>query len=209
MSRKLGYMMSEDAFAAENARCRIVSSTAPDSDNLAITFGVMLNTAFSVSSTATTVGPAYMFTAPLSEYRRIFSEQCNRVSAFIYEHFEQLNRHDDDCNEKIIERVASAIDLVGEPAFGAAYLEASVLRKDKFALEQLLFAVATAKGKETEAGRLEMLRGYVESSDPSTRRAAVRALGRMESQDAKALLRKIGSPPAHGEIAQLAAALSK
>ena len=145
------------------------------------------------------------FTTTLWMYQKIMSEQCVRTSSLIFESLGQLDYENDDYNEQVVERIADAIDLVGEPAYCTALLEARHLQ-DRFAFGYLLLGIASSKSKETETHRLRTLCGYTEDSDYRTRRAAVRALGRMGAAGAKQALREISENAAHGEIAQMARA---
>jgi hypothetical protein len=78
-----------------------------------------------------------------------------------------------------------------------------------FVFERLLLAIASSNHKETEAYRLALLRTYADQSDPNTKRAAVRALGRMRTQGAKDALREIGRYSGRGEIMSMAMAYSE
>jgi len=168
------------------------SGTGVMGTNVAVNFGA--------------VPSSYTLSTVVNTYQKIFSDQCARVSSFIYNNLEQLDRSDDDYNEKIIERIADAIDLVGEPASCTAAMDASLLREDHFVFASLLLAIASSRHRETEGYRLKVLRNYAESEDPRTRRAAIRALGRMHSDDAKGALREISTQTGRSEISQLAAA---
>lgn len=150
---------------------------------------------------------SYTFITTFDIYQEIFSKQCARVGMFIYDSLEKLDRSDDDNNEEIIEHIANVIDIVGEPAVYTAALEANFLYNNNFAFERLLLAIATSSHKETEAYRLELLRGYADNPDYRTRLAAVRALARMKTDGAKSELQKISSRTERGEIPQMAAAL--
>jgi HEAT repeat protein len=132
------------------------------------------------------------------------------VSAFIYQNLQQLDRYDDEYNEKIIERIAEAIDLVGEPASCTAALDAKVLREDHFVFANLLLAIASSRHRDSESYRLEVLRAFAQNDDPQTRRAAIRALGRMPSGDARNALREISKQAGgRSELAQLSAAFAR
>jgi hypothetical protein len=153
--------------------------------------------------------PSYTFVTTTDQYMKIFSAQCDRVSAFIHEKLEQLDRSDDDQNEEIVDSIANVIDLVGEPASCTAEMEARLLEDESFIFERLLLAIATAHYKETEAYRLRVLRQYAGNANYLVRRAAVRALGRMDTEGAKRALREISGQKDGGEISHFAAALLK
>jgi hypothetical protein len=150
---------------------------------------------------------SYTFTSTLDSYEKIFSGQCERVGAFINNKLEQLSRSNEDENEAIVDSIADVIDLVGEPAFGTALMEARVLKDDWFLLEHLLLGIASAHHKETEPYRIQLLRYYANSHDYRLKRAAIRALGRMKSELAKSVLRQISTEDADREAKNLAAAL--
>ena len=157
------------------------------------------------------VGPtrsatSYTFVTSNEIYSKIFSAQCARVSAFVAENLERLDRADDDYNENIIELIANVIDLVGEPAYGTVSLEAQVQQRNAFVFERLLCAIAESRHKDTEFYRLELLRNYAEGADFRTKRAAVRALGRMKTDAARAALNEIGHNKSNAELAKLATA---
>ena len=209
MNPTLKYAESEELFAASNTGAYLIFSNTSDGGNTSVNFTSTAVTAFSANGTAANRGltpSSYTFFSTEDMYQKIFSEQCARVSAFIYGYLEQLDRSDDDYNEKIIERISEAIDLVGEPASGTAVLEAQLLREDRFVFDRLLLAIASARHKETEPYRLNMLRGYAQSENPRTRRAAVRALGRMDSEGAKSVLREISRTKDRSEVSQMASA---
>jgi hypothetical protein len=209
MTRLPSYASDDDLMPA-NRGAYFVSGTAPETSSVTITATASSNVAVCINNTSMNRGltsPAYTFTTTVAMYRDIFSAQCARVHTLIYENLEQLDHYDDDYNEKIINRITDAIDLVGEPAYCTAFLEARQLRDDRYSFERLLLAIGGSRHRETEGLRLEMLRSYAESSDSRSRRAAVRALGRMDSQSAKSLLRKIGDKADCSEIAQMATAL--
>src|SRR5215467_1125830 len=99
-------------------------------DVKATPFPMVVNDAPSANITATgtliaaNVPLTYAFTSTLDQYSRIFSGQCDRVGAFIYNKLLQLNPSDEDENEAIVDSIADVIDLVGEPASGTAVMEA-------------------------------------------------------------------------------------
>jgi hypothetical protein len=152
------------------------------------------------------VPASYTFISTQDRYMNIFSAQCDRVGAFIYNKIDQLDRSDDDYNEVIVDSIADVIDLVGEPAYYTASLEAKILQEDAFAFERLLLAIASARHKETEDNRLQLLQQYAENSDPRVRRAAVRALSRMKSEGARKALQQIAAGADQGELTRLATA---
>jgi HEAT repeat protein len=176
------------------------------------------NTAFvsiSTSSSTTTAlinrGPtpstSYTFVSSLDQCTKIFSAQCDRVSNFIFNQLEQIDRSDDDRSEAIAGDIANVIGLVGEPAACTAFLEANLLRSDPTVLEPLLIAIATAQHKETETARVKLLQHFAGDANYRVRRAAVRALGRMGSDTARNALREISTRNEGAEIGRLAAAL--
>jgi HEAT repeat protein len=150
---------------------------------------------------------SYTFLTTADVYTRIFSAQCDRVSNYIFGQLEQLDRSDDDQNEGVIDNIARVIGLVGEPAAYTAILEARFLKNEPFAFEQLLLALATARQKETEPDLVRTLFGYAEDGDYKVKRAAVRALGRMNTNAAKRALAEISLHNRGAEIGQYAAAL--
>jgi hypothetical protein len=183
------------------------SDTAPKDVNIGFNLASTTNiTCYYSNTSLAETWPPHAVTSLTAMYKQILSNQCVRASAYICDSLERLDRSDDDYNEGIIERIASAIDLVGEPAYCSAFAEATLLREDRFVFERLLLAVASSRHKETEPYRLEMLRRYAESPDARTRYSAVRALGRMDSAAAKSLLREIASKADHSEVTQMAAA---
>jgi hypothetical protein len=161
----------------------------------------------SPSNTFSVTSPAYTFVGPWFHLERIVSAQCNRVNKLIYSQLEQLDRSDDDRNEDIVDKIASIIDLVGEPASCTAAIEAKLLEDDPFTFERLLLAIATAHHKETEADRLKLLREYAAASDHRIKWAAVRALGRMNTEDARNTLQEISAKHGSTELSYLATAL--
>jgi len=149
--------------------------------------------------------PSYTFTTNLDQSMKIFSGQCNRVSNYIYGQLELLDNSNDDQNETVVDCIASVIDLMGEPASYTAVFEARVLKENVSVFEPLLLAIATARHKETEAARIQVLRRFANDSNYRVKRAAVRALGRMNAAAAKNALTEISGQNS-GEIALLAAA---
>jgi hypothetical protein len=152
---------------------------------------------------------SYTFTSSADQYQKIFSAQCSRVGSIINENLHQLDRSDDDYNETLVDQIAKLIDLLGEPAFLTAAMEAGCATDDAFALEPLLLAIASSTHKETENLRLELVKKYAERPDFKTKRAAVRALGRFKSANAKELLREISAKSGRSEIAQMANSLAR
>lgn len=155
------------------------------------------------------VAPAsYTFVTTLDLYEKIFSGQCDRVSNYIFGQLERLDRgSDEDQNEVIIERIADVIDLVGEPAACTTVLEARLLKQDPPMLEPLLLAIGSAQHKETEAGRVQILSQFASDSDYRVKRAAVRALGRMNTEAARRALVEISRHHERTEIGRFAAAM--
>jgi hypothetical protein len=152
---------------------------------------------------------SYTFIGSAERYEKIFSAQCSRVGSIINDSLQQLDRTDDDYNETFVDEIARLIDLMGEPAFFTAALEAKCFANDTVSLEPLLLAIATARNKETEEMRLELVKTFAERSDFKAKRAAVRALGRFNSVGAKALLRDISANSGRSEIALMASSLAK
>jgi hypothetical protein len=149
---------------------------------------------------------SYTFVTTTDQYMKIFSAQCDRVSTFISGELEQLDRSDDNYNEEVVDKIAFVINLVGEPAYMTASLEAKLLQEDRLRFGKLLLAIGSSTHKETEALRAEFLGKYATSGDPRIRNAALRALGRMKTDRAKSFLESARKSEA-GESAYLAAAL--
>jgi hypothetical protein len=175
---------------------------------------VSVSTSSSTACTALTnadnrglASPLYTFVTSSDQYTKIFSAQCDRVSNLIFGQLEQVDRSDDDQNEAIIDSIANVIALVGEPAAYTALLEARLLQNDPTVLEPLLLAIATARHKETEPARIEVLQRYAGDANYRIRRAAVRALGRMGAEAARNALKEISNRNRGAEIGRLAAAL--
>jgi hypothetical protein len=201
----------DDVYPGMNAGTITIVGGVAETSNNALTFSA--GTGVLSVNVAVNFGVApssYTLSAVVNMYQKIFSDQCARVSSFIYDNLEQLDRSDDDYNEKIIERIAEAIDLVGEPASYTATIDANILREDHFVFSRLLLAIASSRHRETEAYRLEVLRGYAQNEDVRTRHAAIRALGRMRSDAAKNALREISKQAGQKrEVAQFAAAFAR
>jgi len=106
-----------------------------------------------------------------------------------------------------LNNIANVIDLLGEPAACTAVLEARLLKNEPFLFERLLLALATAQQKETETGRVRTLFQYANDGDYRVKRAAVRALGRMNTGAAKKALAEISRRNERTEMGQFAAAL--
>ena len=180
-------------------------------DNAVAIFALSANTGLSNTFTAATnkatVPASYTFVTTHDHFVKIFSGQCDRVNSFIYDKLEHLERSDDDRNEDIVEDIAFVIDLVGEPASCTAAMEARLLKGEPFMFERLLLAIATARHKETEADRLRVLRQYTDDKDYRIRRAAVRALGRMNTEAAKSALNEIRGREEGKELGHFAGAL--
>jgi oligoendopeptidase F len=189
-------IVSTATMTANNVAIASATGTGFQSGNIAINYGV--------------TPASYTLSTMVNMYQKLFSDQSARVSTFIYDNLQQLDRSDDEYNEKIIERIAEAIDLVGEPASCVAALDAKVLREDHFVFANLLLAIASSRHRDSESYRLEVLRAFAQNDDPQTRRAAIRALGRMPSREAKDALREISKQAGgRSELAQLSAALAR
>ncbi len=158
---------------------------------------------------ATASGVTYAFMSSAEQYEKIFSAQCSRIGSVINDRLQNLDRADDDYNESIIDYIARIIDLVGEPAFLTAAVEARCAEDNAAMLEPLLLAIASAKHKESEGMRLDAIKNFAERSDFRTQRAAVRALSRFNSPNSKALLKQIGANYNQSEIGKMATALAK
>jgi hypothetical protein len=155
----------------------------------------------------TLASPSYTFVARSDQYTKILSAQCDRVSNHIFGQLEHVDRSDQDQNELIVDDIAEVIGLVGEPAAYAALFEAHLLKEDPTVLEPLLLAIGSAHHKESEADRVQALRQYANDADYRIRRAAVRALGRMNTAVARSVLRDISSHNQGSEIGRFAAAM--
>jgi HEAT repeat protein len=173
---------------------------------------VSINLGSSTTSTAVTkvvnaaaASSSFTVVTTLDQCTRIFSAQCDRVSSYIFGQLERATPSDQDQNEVVANSIAGVIDLVGEPAAYTAVFEADLLRNEPTVLEPLLLGIGSASHKETEGSRAAVLRQFADSSNYRVRRAAVRALGRMNTTPAKDALREI-SKNGQGEISQLAAA---
>ena len=151
--------------------------------------------------------PSYTFVTSVDQYETILSAQCDRVSNYIFGQLEQIDRSDDDQNEAIIGELSNVIGLVGEPAAYTALFEARLLKNDPTILEPLLLALATARHKETEADRVQALYQFANDPNYRVKRAAIRALGRMDAEVAKDALREISRRNKGGELGHYAAAL--
>jgi hypothetical protein len=152
------------------------------------------------------IGSTYRFTSNQNNYIEILSRQCARVGSFIYEQLQQLDRRDEDHNDKIVERISSVIELIGEPAFMTAYLESRTLIHDRFLFSKLLLAIAQSRDSFTENDRVEILRKYLSSADYRIRNIAVRALGEMNTDKSKEVLRAV-SEGDRGELGHVATGL--
>ncbi len=162
------------------------------------------------AETGGAVATTYNFWATTSEhYEKIFSAQCVRVGADIEDQLGNLDRSDDDCDEVVVDYIARIIDLVGEPAFLTAAVEAKCRANDPSTLEPLLLALATAKHKQTEGMRLDFVKDFAERPEYKVRRAAVRALSRFNSAQSKSVLKQIGLSSEQSEIGKMASALGK
>ncbi len=206
MNTFLRFAERDDAYPVISAGTIVVVGGPAETANTAVSTS---GTGVMAANVAVNFGSApssYTLSTVVNMYKKIFSDQCARVSAFIYDNLQQLDRSDDDYNEKIIERIAEAIDLVGEPASCTAAIDANLLREDHFVFANLLLAIASSRHGETEGYRLKVLRDYAQSEDPRTRRAATRALGRMHTDDAKNALQEISRQAGRSEVSQLAAA---
>ena len=103
-------------------------------------------------------------------------------------------------------RIAEAIDLVGEPALCAAYVQLLANVTRRFPLEKLLQALATARDGDTEKFRAEVIERFCYAQDPAVRYTAVEALGEMASHShiAKELLKKLSETETNKQIAGIA-----
>lgn len=173
----------------------------------ATTFDSMGTVTVGASNSYSIESASYTFTSTIDQYKRIFSAQCVRVGKFVDQKLEQLDLDDDDKNEDVVDSIAQVIDLVGEPAFGTMLMEARILRGQGFTFERLLLAIASSHHKETEGARLKLLQQYAADFDYRVRRAAVRALGRMDTEGAKKTLTEISSDNAGSEMGRFAGAL--
>ncbi|HZP76600.1 MAG TPA: HEAT repeat domain-containing protein [Pseudolabrys sp.] len=159
------------------------------------------------SANQAVASPAYTFSTTVDQYKRIFSAQCDRVSNYIFGQLEYVSRSDDEQNESISEGIANVISLVGEPAAYTAFVEAKMLKDNPGMLGPLFIGIATADHKETEQDRVEALRRYAGDENYRVRRAAIRALGRMEAPAAQQALKDISRQNQGAELGQYAAAL--
>lgn len=125
MNTFLRFAERDDAYPIISAGTIVVVGGPAETANTAVETsgtGVM---AANVAVNFGAVPSSYTLSSVVNMYQKIFSDRCARVSAFIYDNLEQLDRSDDNYNEKIIERIAEAIDLVGEPASCTAALDAN------------------------------------------------------------------------------------
>lgn len=139
-------------------------------------------------------------------YNGLVSRQFCRAHNFIGDQLNQLSRDDEENNDQLIEKIATAIDLLGEPALGAVW---SILRGQetkRFVVEKLLEAVVAAKEESVEGYRANIVEGLCHSQDSNVRYAAVDALGDMASHNeiAKKLLEKLLLTEGNSQIGTIA-----
>jgi hypothetical protein len=144
-------------------------------------------------------------------YVNILYRQCYRVQVFIGNQLHNLEWQDEEANGQVVNRIAEAIDLVGEPGIYAAYQQLAASRNNRLAFETLLWAVSVAKDKSTERHRVTVLTEFSREPDQAVRYNAVEALGNMAtySESAQRALREISRSETNREIANMAAAYSR
>lgn len=143
-------------------------------------------------------------------YAGIVARQCRRAQTFINQELRRLHWEDEELNEQVIDRIAAAIDLVGEPGIYAAYQEMIANKESDFTRDKLMAAISTARDESTERHRVNLLSVFAREGDISTRYRAVEALGNMapRSDRAKAALQNVSAKDTNPQIADLAAAFS-
>jgi hypothetical protein len=139
-------------------------------------------------------------------YYDILSRQSQRTHNFIDIELRKLEWDEDEINEEVVNRIANALDLVGEPGIWAAYLELTIRRKNRFTVEKLLLALSEAKDGSTERHRIAVLGLFSQASDAALRYSAVEALGNMASRSAaaKAVLNNIRRTESDKQISRIA-----
>ena len=144
-------------------------------------------------------------------YSGIIGRQCQRMEAFIGAELGKLEWEDDEAADEAVERIAAAIDLVGEPGIYAAYQHLAATRDQRFPVEKLLSAISSAKDDSTERHRINLLYTYCRDADIFTRYTAVEALGNMASHsgDARQALQQISKQEENSEIAAMAVEMSR
>jgi hypothetical protein len=144
-------------------------------------------------------------------YAGIIGRQCWRARDFIASELSKLEWEDEGENEKIVNRIAEAIDLIGEPGIYASCEQLLTNRTRHFTFSSLLRALSVAKDRSTEGYRVKLLLLLLRDADPATRYSAVEALGNMaiHSDSAKFALRDFSSKEPNSEIAAMADAYSR
>jgi hypothetical protein len=165
------------------------------------------NTAVTRADNRALAAPSYTFVSYADQYTTIFAAQCDRVSNYIFGQLERVDRSDQGQNETIVDAIADVIGLVGEPAAYTALFEARLLKDEPTVLEPLLLAVGSAHHKESEADRVQALNHYADDPNYRVKRAAVRALSRMNTESARNALREISDRNQGKEIGHFATAL--
>ena len=139
-------------------------------------------------------------------YTGIITRQCQRAQDFISNELRKLEWDDEDTNERVVDTIAAAIDLVGEPGIYAACQELMAHQNHQLIFEKLLMAVSSAKDRSTDRHRVNLLSTFLHSSDAVARYSAVEALGNMASHSngAKTALQKVAASETDHNIAHVA-----
>ena len=96
--------------------------------------------------------------------------------------------------------------MLGETGYCAAAAEANSMRRGSRAYETLLLAIAASSDVYTETLRVNLLRSLALSANVKGNRAAVRALGQMQTSEAKEALRDASKGSKNLEASRLACA---
>jgi len=146
-----------------------------------------------------------------SAYAGIIARQCHRTQVFINNELRRLDWDDEETNEQIVNRIAAAIDLVGEPGIYAACQEMIQNQESDFSRQKLMTAISMARDESTERHRVNLLAVFAREGDIATRYRAVEALGNMSdrSSAAKTALHNISNKDANRQIADMAVSYSR
>ena len=102
-------------------------------------------------------------------YSGIIARQCLRAQAFIINELRRLTDWDDEeTNDQIVQRIAAAIDLVGEPDIYAAYQEMVANQESDFTREKLMTAISMARDESTDRHRVNLLTVFAREGDITT-----------------------------------------
>jgi hypothetical protein len=149
------------------------------------------------------------YTADLSQtYIDILRRQYNRVCRFLEDAVNHLNSTDDDFNEEVVEQIAAIIDLVGEPALFAVDQQLKSPQRDYSTAEKFLLAIASARENETEDARTAVIAEHAQAKDNAIRYAAVHALARLGTKDARRIMENVAKTDPNSQIAHVAKAFS-